>query len=307
MRVIEPKNFTSKPVENDRPKRRRSGISFIVTLLIIAMPLVALGGYIYANIYVVEKEIEDIAQSNPGQDILGFELPENDPFDTTIRPLKVLKGDEFTDLYSSVIYPNTQLIADPPTITGDDDVDAKIRSLAEARGYSRTPTPEQAVVRIQDEPRLDSTDNLLQPLAAKDWQRLKKAASDDGYALSLLSAYRSPEAQREIFLNRLYASISLEDLKNGNGEAIINATLELTAVPGYSRHHTGYTIDLWCEDGSLAFVASDCYQWISQNNYEMAMEYGWIPSYPEGSKTQGPEPEPWEYVWVGDATRESAS
>jgi LAS superfamily LD-carboxypeptidase LdcB len=70
-------------------------------------------------------------------------------------------------------------------------------------------------------------------------------------------------------------------------------------VPGYSRHHTGYTIDLWCEDGSSTFLSSSCYKWISDNNYLKAKQSGWIPSYPAGTDDQGPEPEPWEYVWVG--------
>jgi len=32
----------------------------------------------------------------------------------------------------------------------------------------------------------------------------------------------------------------------------------------------------------------------------MQKRFGFIPSYPENSGKQGPEPEPWEYVWVGE-------
>jgi LAS superfamily LD-carboxypeptidase LdcB len=41
---------------------------------------------------------------------------------------------------------------------------------------------------------------------------------------------------------------------------------------------------------------------MSKDNYLQAKKYGWIPSYPEGAQQQGPEPEAWEYVWVGTAS-----
>jgi LAS superfamily LD-carboxypeptidase LdcB len=80
----------------------------------------------------------------------------------------------------------------------------------------------------------------------------------------------------------------------------------MTAVPGYSRHHTGYTVDIACENQTtLSFIYTVCFKWLSQNNYERTKKFGWIPSYPEEAVLQGPEPESWEYVWVGiDAVTE---
>lgn len=212
--------------------------------------------------------------------------------------LKQFTGQQFKDLYRSVIYPNTQQFNDPPPITDNIEADNRIRSMAEARGYHLTSIPIQAIVKI-NEPRLEG-DDLLQPLAAQAWADIKAAAHKDGIPLTLISAYRSPEYQRNLFTQRLYAhGVTAAQVAAAQADVAVQETLSLTAVPGYSRHHTGYTVDMWCEDKSATFLSSSCYRWISAHNYEHAKEYGWIPSYPAGTDEQGPEPEPWEYVWVG--------
>ena len=212
--------------------------------------------------------------------------------------LKTFTGEQFKTLARGIRYPNVQEFTEPPFITGDPVADARIRSLAEARGYKLTSIPVGAIQKI-NEPRLEG-DDLLQPLAALSWTDLKAAAKKDSVPLSLLSAYRSPDYQRTLFMSRLLAKgTSIAQIAAGQGDAAVTATLGITAVPGYSRHHTGYTIDLWCEDGSGSFLASRCYKWISESNYQKAKEAGWIPSYPDGAGEQGPEPEPWEYIWVG--------
>lgn len=212
--------------------------------------------------------------------------------------LKQFSGEEFKQLYQSMVYPNTQDFTEPPIITGNVEADNRIRRMAEARGYRMTSIPTQAIMKI-NEPRLDN-DDLLQPLAAKDWLALKEDARAVGIRLSLVSAYRSPQFQRELFTSRLFANgITPVQVAAAQADFAVEQTLSLAALPGYSRHHTGYTVDLWCEDGSATFLASSCFKWVSDNNYLHAKDHGWIPSYPEGANEQGPEPEPWEYVWVG--------
>ncbi len=170
--------------------------------------------------------------------------------------------------------------------------------MAEARGYHLTSIPVQAIVKI-NEPLLNG-DDLLQPLAAQAWSDIKASAKKAGYPLTLISAYRSPEYQRNLFTQRLYAhGVTADQVAAGKADAAVQDTLSHAAVPGYSRHHTGYTVDMWCDDKSTSFLTSSCYRWISVSNYQNAKENGWIPSYPAGTSDQGPEPEPWEYVWVG--------
>ena len=48
------------------------------------------------------------------------------------------------------------------------------------------------------------------------------------------------------------------------------------------------------------FGSTRAYEWLSSDNYLNAKRFGFIPSYPQGAGKQGPDPEPWEYVWVGE-------
>lgn len=289
MRVLEPRH-------TKKPRGTRRGIpKWIIFLLLFAIICCA-GLYAYMHYMTKPTPVQETPNIQANMD-------QPDPFDITTQPLKQIKGDEFKQLYLSVAYPNTQEITTPPPITGDAAADARIRQRAEERGYRLSRIPMGAIIKVEDEPRLEN-DDLLQPLAATSWTKLREAARKAGYPISLISAYRSPEYQQNLFKERLLAKgVTVAQLASGAGDAAIDETLEMTAVPGYSRHHTGYTVDFWCEDGSTSFLTSTCYQWISADNYKNAMEYGWIPSYPEGATEQGPEPEPWEYVWVGNATR----
>lgn len=276
MRVIDHRQFAHKR----RKKKFPRGLLFAAAIAVIG----AVAWYLVAD--APEKSAE-----NSQQITVGTPMAKSDK-------LKTFSGEQFKTLAHGIKYPNVQEFTDPPTITGDLAADARIRALAEARGYRLTSIPVGAIQKIH-EPRLEG-DDLLQPLAAIAWADLKNTAQKDNMPLSLLSAYRSPDFQRTLFVSRLLArGKSIAQIAAGQGDDVVTATLGVTAVPGYSRHHTGYTIDLWCEDGSGSFLRSSCYKWISANNYQKVKEAGWIPSYPDGAGEQGPEPEPWEYIWVG--------
>jgi LAS superfamily LD-carboxypeptidase LdcB len=214
--------------------------------------------------------------------------------------LGAFTGVEFKVLARSIAYPNTQAILQPPDITGDATADGRIRSIAHARGFVLTHIPIMPIQKIP-EPRLTPFgDDLLQPLAAAGWADLKAAARRDNIPIALLSAYRSPAYQRQLFLKRLYQrGVTAGRIAAGQADKAVATTLTTTAPPGYSRHHTGYTIDLTCLDGSKTFETSLCFSWLRKGNYKKAKQTGWIPSYPDGVNRQGPEPEAWEYVWVG--------
>lgn len=215
--------------------------------------------------------------------------------------LKIFTGEQFKDLYDSIAYPNTEYINEDTIITDKPEVDNHIQKLAEAKGYKRRSAPvSDAFITIEG-------DLKLQQKAYQPWLDLVEAAKKDNLKLNLVDAYRSSDDARNLFLARMSNyKINIDQIPTGIYDAQINDLLRTTAIPGYSRHHTGYTVDIGCNDEKEAvFKYTPCYTWLSAENYKNAKTYGWIPSYPDGAGQQGPDPEPWEYVWVGtDSTYE---
>lgn len=229
------------------------------------------------------------APSEPGQKKITYIGTETEKSKT----IKTFTSKEFQDLYEQFAYPNTQTISEDTPITGNIKADQRIIKLATDRGYKIRSAP------VSDNFKQVDKNIELQILAANDWEKLEAAAKKDGIKLKLVAGYRSAEDQLAIFLSRING-VSQESIANGSADKAIDVLLQTTAPPGYSRHHSGYTIDLGCigEEG-LKFENSTCYEWISKDNYINAKKSGWIPSYPDDAKKQGPEPEAWEYVWVG--------
>jgi zinc D-Ala-D-Ala carboxypeptidase len=287
MRVLEPHHFKYHVKERSRWPA--------VVLVLLLLAAAGGGGYWYWN-------REENARTERAKTALEVQSQVVVAPSTLKTTPKVFSGSQFKDLYRSVLptYPNTEAFPEAPLITGNIEADKRIRTIAERRGFQLTRIPVTALVKT-DEPRLrGQADDLLQPLAYQAWLDIKKAAKDDNVPLSLMSAYRSPEWQRALFMERLLAKgVSVEQIAAGYSDAAIESTLTVTAIPGYSRHHAGYTVDFWCEDGSGVFANSTCFRWLNETNYINAKRFGWIPSYPDGADAQGPEPEPWEYVWVG--------
>lgn len=194
-------------------------------------------------------------------------------------------GEQFKTLVDVALdeLPGLNAPGDPGVITGNSSLDSRIWDLAFARGYEMRPTALES--------NLISKDGLqMQPLAAQAWGELKAAAAGAGYSLWAKSAYRSVATQRSIFRRRLL----------GTSDSAINATLAYHSVPGTSRHHTGYTLDITLPGRELwQFKGTAAYVWLTKDNYYNAKRFGFVPSYPPGVANQGPNPEPWEFVYVG--------
>jgi D-alanyl-D-alanine carboxypeptidase len=150
----------------------------------------------------------------------------------------------------------------------------------------------------------------LQSKAVEDWKSLKAAALKDGVSLGLVSGFRGYEDQRIIFTQGLQEqgikqfgrNYTNEEILSGIASEGINSVLISRSIPGYSKHHTGYTIDITDSSSNKTFTRFDetaGYKWISENNFYNAKRFGFIPSYPKGGSNFGPNPESWEYVWVG--------
>jgi len=190
--------------------------------------------------------------------------------------------DELVASFDFARLPGLLPVGDPPPITADPVLDARIRDLAEARGYRQRPEASGPLVR---------TDGyLLQAGASAAWEELQAAAAAAGHSISLTSGYRDVGHQTRIFLG----------LMTDTTDAAIDELLKLSAAPGYSKHHTGYAIDVRSGSSVLHdFATTDAYAWLAANDWANAKTFGWLPSYPAGAPPGGPEPEPWEFVWVG--------
>lgn len=288
MRVLEP------PYRQHKHRKKRPKGKIIIVLIFMATVGV-LAWYYYQD---KKPTNTTVAQKETSQ------KPTNEP-STSSQPSQQIKSftaQEFRDLYAAIAatYPNIKEVTSPPAITGSPSADDRIRMIAERRGYKLRSIPVAPIVKI-NESGLEG-DDLLQTKAFEGWKELKAAAAKDKVPIRLLSAYRSLEYQRDLFNSRMQtAGVSVDHIVGGNQDISIDQVLSLAAPPGYSRHHIGYTIDLACYPNGqfVAFGTSECYKWISTNNYLKAKQNGWVPSYPSGTTDQGPEPEPWEYVWVG--------
>jgi hypothetical protein len=207
------------------------------------------------------------------------------PADAQTDEFPVYTGDQFKELYDYAVVnklPGLSQPTDQLPVTGDGALDDRIWEIAFARGY---------VLRPLDSGNLGSADGVpMQPQAAAAWGELKAAAREAGLPFIVSSAYRSPASQRTQFLSKL----------QGTSDEAINDTLVWYSVPGTSKHHGGYALDFRYSNGTFGnFRNTPDYAWLSRDNFYNAKRFGFIPSYPDDVTAQGPNPEPWEFVWVG--------
>lgn len=190
--------------------------------------------------------------------------------------------DQLATQFASGSLGGTSPITALPVITGSDEIDARIRARAGARGYVPRPLASASLQQVDGQ--------LLQPEAAAAWEQLQAAARVAGHRIRLVAGFRDLDTQRSLFLRRL----------RGHSDAAIDSTLKWSAPPGFSKHHTGYAIDI-TESGSGAgqFGGSAAYTWLASDNYLNAKRFGFIPSYPADATPAGPEPEPWEWIYIG--------
>lgn len=203
-----------------------------------------------------------------------------------------LSGGELKALYDQYEpQPGSVMLTTPPAITGNVDADARIRWIAVGRGYR---------LRSQHTGRLVTVSGVpIDERVAAPFSSLIAEASRKGLYLGAGYGYRSVDHQRTLFLNRISA-YSNADIIAGRADGAINAALMWVAAPGYSKHHSGFTLDLRASGGA-EFGTSAVGRWLAADNYAVAKRYGFIPSYPPDAGAQGPEPEPWEYNYVGTA------
>ena len=196
---------------------------------------------------------------------------------------------DFVNYYDSVSSPSSTSSDSLPAITGSARTDEYIRQVAESRGYR---------VRSIETKNLVWVDGYqLNNSAANAWESLKRSASKDGIDLKLTSGYRGVDEQRQIFNSR-FGVWGEAEILSGSVDWYLNNALDTVAPPGYSKHHSGDTVDIG-QVGYYYFEGSPGYSWMVSNRYFNSIESGFIPSYPKDGFNMGPVSEAWEYVYVG--------
>ncbi len=142
---------------------------------------------------------------------------------------------------------------------------------------------------------------------ASDYEAFSAAATEAGFPLVVISAYRSVAAQQEVFSTNVNSLMSSEGLSEADA---IAKTKETITEPGYSEHHTGLAVDIvdqeWYNNYSsqvldASYGSQPGAKWIAEN----APKYGFIIRYPDGKEDiTGITYEPWHIRYVGKENAE---
>lgn len=129
--------------------------------------------------------------------------------------------------------------------------------------------------------------SLMRQEAAESLEKMFVAARNEGIDLAAVSGYRSYGRQDVLF--------NAEVQRVGEEKA-----QEAVAVPGYSEHQTGLTMDISSKNNNFnldeRFGSTKEGVWLAHN----AHKFGFIQRYPKGKESiTGYMYEPWHYRYVG--------
>ncbi|MBS0657599.1 MAG: D-alanyl-D-alanine carboxypeptidase family protein [Verrucomicrobia bacterium] len=112
---------------------------------------------------------------------------------------------------------------------------------------------------------------------------MRAAAAADGVELLLISAFRGFERQAAIIQRKLDAGQTWDEI------------LRVSALPGFSEHHTGRAIDLGAPgsvDLTEDFEQTPAFGWLRRR----ARDFRFRLSFPRGNR-RGLVYEPWHWCW----------
>ena len=135
------------------------------------------------------------------------------------------------------------------------------------------------------------------------FEKMKKAALQDGVNIKIVSGFRDFERQKKIW-NSKYERFTNE-YKLSPNEAI-NEIIRFSTIPGTSRHHWGTEIDVIDKDFDNekdpliakkyenGGIFHKLKKWMDKNS----MNYGFHLTYTNNPNRKGFEYEPWHYSYV---------
>ena len=132
-------------------------------------------------------------------------------------------------------------------------------------------------------PDIHGRDQSLTPATAQAWNEMRTAAEQNAENLQLVSAFRSVDYQKQLIQRKLAAGQTWEQI------------LRVSALPGYSEHHTGRTIDITTPNFKPLtedFEHSSAFKWLILH----AKEFGFTMTYPRDNEF-GIAYEPWHLTF----------
>lgn len=166
----------------------------------------------------------------------------------------------------------------------EERVAAILRELGIPASYgsdSGAPLQREATELISVGADIYGRDQRLTPEVASRWLAMQAAAAQQGVSLLLVSAFRSVDYQRQIWLRKLAAGKSMDQI------------LRVSAPPGYSEHHTGRAVDLTasgCDTLTEEFESTPEFAWLVAH----AGAFGFSMPYPRHNRF-GFVYEPWHW------------
>ena len=125
----------------------------------------------------------------------------------------------------------------------------------------------------------------LSPGAANAWKRLLINAAKNNVEIQVVSAWRSVDYQLGLVQNKIDKGQKIEDI------------LKVSAVPGYSEHHTGLALDVTAPGFAVLeeeFENSPAFSWL----LNQAEKFKFRLSFPRGNRHQIAY-EPWHWFYYG--------
>lgn len=179
----------------------------------------------------------------------------------------------------------TQSTPTPTNPANTPESDQSANKTDEVLGHlTYAEAPESDLVSIPGNPRL-----RLRKSAAEEFNKMVRDAQRAGVNIVLISAFRTIKEQEQLFFG-----IGSQRNQTPAQRAA------LSAPPGYSEHHTGYTVDIGdanvpATNLSVNFEKTKAFVWMTEN----AAKYRFEMSFPRNN-SQGVSYEPWHWRFVGD-------
>lgn len=132
----------------------------------------------------------------------------------------------------------------------------------------RLPLQEEATGLVSAGLDVFKREQFVTPQTHACWQAMRSAAEKDDITLLIVSAYRSVDYQCQLIRGKLIKGQSIEDI------------VRVSAIPGFSEHHSGRAIDITtddCKPLEEEFDETPAFEWLESN----ASKFDFVMSYPK--------------------------